>query len=836
MLDPATDKQGEAWCYLAKSTTVIGVPFQPDITQVTYDGALYTRYAELDFFYGPHNTPLLARGKTFTDGWIPIIHYTWKVGSIKYSIEYFAFPLQGESENNTVNFVRYTMCNTGHQPVRGILTTALRFDAKDYRFGPSAVNFSPNWRYEMNNDAVIRNERLVYCYSGGCERETVPGTNYREAFTGSNYYLTPRAECCLEKYNHYLKPGESYTVYLKMPRVPVALKDTSFIAKLKAAKYTVYKNKAMNFWKKLIAGNTEIEVPEKRFQNAYRAGLVYVLLSTRKNKGEKYQTDGLPYPEFFLTSMPEMTMLYLTSGLWKYPMNILIPDAIKQQQPDGLFFDRSVAHGITIPATQGHVLYSIAMTVIFTRNKQFAEKVYPAIKKGVEYLKNSIDTDKYGLLPPCYAYDAEMINGHYTGQNLFALMGLRVCVRVARFLGRTKAADAWTKLADRYEKNILTAIKISAKPDGYIPPGLYSYLTGSKARAGIQEYQTNNDWENMILVYPTEILSPDDPRVAGTLSHIRHEYAEGIMTYRHGMYLHQYITSNMIEQYLAIGNEFTALKDFYHQLLHSGSTLECFENLVKPWSDRMVDPECPPPHAWGSAKQALMVRYFLLMEYGGKCGLEPGKRELWLFTCLSPDWVGRGKTVSIINAPTEFGRISASMSFTGNGAIIKIKKKFHAVPADYRIRIPYFKELISFKTDAKIKRVVGNCILLSPDATYLIIYWRDKPGSQEGTIDNILLEYRSADRFMGVKDGNAVIQKGKPFLTKQEEKDLSQTEPLSFSLVRKTFQYEYKRLADSCVKHGGKLIEVNAPAMLTYDERKQLFKKEFGQGNYKDRN
>ena len=46
MLDPATDDPARPWCFLDKSTTVIGVPFMPDVTQVTFDGALYNLQQE----------------------------------------------------------------------------------------------------------------------------------------------------------------------------------------------------------------------------------------------------------------------------------------------------------------------------------------------------------------------------------------------------------------------------------------------------------------------------------------------------------------------------------------------------------------------------------------------------------------------------------------------------------------------------------------------------------------------------------------------------------------------------------------------------------------------
>ena len=811
MLDPATDTPDGEWCYLAKSTTVIGVPFQPDVTQITFDGAVFTRNAELCFFYGAGDQPLLAREKTFAEGWLPIVRYAWKDGEIAYDIEYFSAPLAGENAENTVNFVQLRMRNAGGQPATGQFTAALRHNGGDYRFG--GTTFSPNWRYEMSGSAVFRDGKLVYTFSPGAIREASPAVAYEKPFAGREQWISERSVCCLARYGKELKSGESFAATFKMPRVPAPETNTEFLDKLNLADYQTSRAGIIAFWKKLFQNTPVIEVPEPRFQNAFRASLTHLVLATRGDGGGKrWQTDGLPYPDFFLTSVPEMTMMYLASGLPEFPTDVLIPGAIAQQQTNGLYFDRAVAHDRVIPATQGHILYSIAQTVLFTQDKAFARSIYPSLQRGVGFIRQSIDTDKYGLLPECYAYDAEMIDGHYTGQNMFALMGLRYAARVARFLGQTGDAAAWTQLAERYEANVLKAIEASAKPDGYVPPGLYSYLTGAKVNPGAAEYQTDNDWENMILAWPTEVLPPSDPRVKGTVARVRGGYAEGIMTYRHGMHLHQYITANQIEQYLAMGDGATALKDFYNQLLHSGSTFEAFENLVAPWTDRMVDPGCPPPHAWGTSKQGLMARNFLLMEFGGKCGLEPGQRQLWLFHCLSPAWVKPGQHVAIRNAPTEFGMISAVMNFTDHGAAVAIQSKFFSPPAAIRLRVPYFKELVSLSTDAKTFSRDGDGILLSPDATSLRVVWNDKPGAFDGTYQDLLLSYRGENAFEGVdKDGRAIIKAGQPFLTDDERQAAPQA--LSFALARQAFQHEYARRAQEAVKSGGHLLHVSAPAM-----------------------
>lgn len=119
-----------------------------------------------------------------------------------------------------------------------------------------------------------------------------------------------------------------------------------------------------------------------------------------------------------------------------------------------------------------------------------------------------------------------------------------------------------------------------------------------------------------------------------------------------------------------MGETQKALIDFYHLLLHCGSTYEGFENLVRPWTDRQVE-FCPPPHAWGAAKIATVIRNILIYEYGGKAGIEEG-RDLYLFPAISPAWAVPGKYVAINNAPSEFGNITAKLEFLRNGAKVTI--------------------------------------------------------------------------------------------------------------------------------------------------------------------
>jgi hypothetical protein len=211
----------------------------------------------------------------------------------------------------------------------------------------------------------------------------------------------------------------------------------------------------------------------------------------------------------------------------------------------------------------------------------------------------------------------------------------------------------------------------------------------------------------------------------------------------------------------------------------------------------------------------------LLMEYNGKGGLEPERRELCLFHALSPAWVKPGQRVAVTNAPTEFGKIDAAMTFDERGATVAIAARFHTPPAAYRIRVPYFKRLTGFESDAAAKRQEGDSIVVSPDTTKLTLRWEDKPDAHRGTWEDLLTEYRKADTFDGVDAaGRPIIGHHEPFLLDDEK--LASPQPLSFDLVRQAFLHEYARRTAKAER----TIPVRAPVMLTTAQRQAEFERQ----------
>jgi len=675
----------------------------------------------------------------------------------------------------------------------------------------------------MHDGCLTRDGKLVYTFSGGAESFALPDVPYDKPYLARDHHITDRTATGFSVYRRTLKPGQTFTATFKMPRIPVDKVEQ--VKAIRAADYQRVRDRTVRYWKKLLGG-FEFKIPEKRVNESYRASLVHLILATRTQGGNRRQGSGLPYDALFLNDYIDMLLAYDTAGLNQF-IEPNVGWLMGKQHKSGMFIDVHNRGNDRIVTSHGQGLFALAYHCVMTRDKAYGRKVYPAIRKGVALIINDHKTNKYGLIRPSIPYDAPMVTGHHTCHNLFALLALRTSIRVARLLGEADDVKTWSRANDSYTASIVKAIDWIYKKEGYIRSGLYDWKAGFvQGRKGWMNQYPNQDWENNLLVYPTELLAPGDPRVVRTLAEIRRrKYREGCMSYRNGMHVHQYVTLNQANQYRAIGDQKHALLDLYHVLLHNGSTHEGFENLVEPWTNRTPSANCPPPHAWAAAKTALFIRNMMVCEYGGRTGIDEKRRDLYLYSLISPAWIKPGKKVIIRGAPTEMGRISSTLSFTAGGAELTVRPEFHHPPRYLVFRIPYSVKFDKFTSDAGRAFEKDGAIFFTPDVTRASIKWRQRPGAHDGNFQDILKSYRSEFHFI-VKDGNYdPARAGKPFLL-GDEKDLP-AEPLSFDLVRRAFSREFSRRFAEYTKKGGKPYPVDPPALMTAAQRRASDVKRF---------
>jgi hypothetical protein len=820
MFDPAIDSPDEPWCYAAHSTTVIGMPFVQEPIQVTYDGAIYTRHAELAFFYGSTLKPLMARSKTFLEGWIPVVVYDWADQGVDYHIEIFSAPLPELAAENLVQFARLTMTNHGDAPVHGVIAAGVRGSAGYYRLGQVRDAITPATRFAIRENHVTRDEKLLYSFSPGAETFSVRDEPYQGEYRAEEHHITDRATTGFSVYRRALEPGESFSAEFKMPRVPMS--DQELIAAVTDADYQVKFDETARYWKDLLGG-VEFDIPEKRVNDSYRAALVHLILATRTQNGRTRQGSGLPYDALFLNDYFDMLLAYDTAGLSEFS-EPNVDWLLSKQHPSGMFIDVHNRGNDEIVTSHGQGLFALAYHFIMTRDKEYGRKVYPAIKKGADFIVNDhLTHNQYGLIRPSIPYDAPMLTGYHTCHNLFALLALRTSIRAARILEEHEDVEAWTTAEATYRESIIRAIDHVYHEEGYVRSGLYDWRAGwVQGREGNVNEFPNQDWENNLLVYPTELLERDDQRVIDTLAEIRaRKYREGVMSYRNGMHVHQYVTLNQAQQYRTIGDQKHALLDLYHVLLHNGSTHEGFENLVVPWSIRTPSANCPPPHAWAAAKTALFIRNMMICEYGGQAGMDEEERDLYLYSLISPSWIEPDKQVAIHNAPTEMGCVSSTLSFTEDGAELTLQDDFHHPPRYVVFRVPYSVEFTSFTSDAEHAFEQNGLLYFTPDVRLVSIKWHRRPEAHIGNYQGILKSYRNEFGFI-VRDGNYDPSRaGSPFLLPNEEN--APPEPLSFELVRKAFLTEYGRRFREYTQQGNEPYLIEPPRLLSESERRAEF-------------
>lgn len=754
MVNPEIDI-AEPFGYLAKPTTCLSVIGAPYGTQVCFDGSLHTSESELCFFYGEPLKPIMVRQKTLLEGWIPVIRYSFRNGDIEYRIEAFAATLSPDPLSPMINFIKVEIENKGTEKFRATFAAATRFSGEDHRFNyRRPYPFSPDWLYEMTESDLIRDGKLILCYPEGGARNAVPETPYESPFKGNKYFVTDRAEVGIVKYTPALEPGKKYSLVFKHPFNAISVSDKDNLDSINKADYEQYRTKTIEAWKGEMKKGAQLFLPEEKVLDAHRANLMYTWMAITLRDGNWIQcVNKFQYQWFWLRDSAYIIHNHDVWGHHELAEKVLeiYP---KYQNEDGLFSSqKGQLDGF------GQALFTLGQHAIFKGDGGYAENIYPHFPPSLKWLKKARASDPFHLMPKTEARDNEMIIGHYTGHNYWALLGLRTAARIALITGREAEAKNFMAEYDELKSAFMKRLKEVSGENGYIPPGL--------------DVEGGQDWGNLIGLYPTEVLDPKDARITATLEKMHKEkFQEGLMTYSGR--LHQYLTVKEAQNHVVRGEQEQALKDLYAILVHMGSCHEMFEWGAVPWGDRDVGGNFSP-HGWGAAMFNLLLRNMLILEQGGNGGLDA--RELHLFSVLSPAWVIPGKEISLKDAPTELGRLSMILKCTEKGADLTIEKKFHTQPEKFVLHIPYFVDLLEFTTDAKNSKKEDSRIILSPDVTSVNLTWKKK-----------------------------------------------EIEPLSFEKAAQDYKAEYARRYKEYIAQGNTPIIVEAPKMLSKEERQIEYK------------
>jgi hypothetical protein len=754
MVSPSIDKPGEPFSYFSKPTDEIGVMDAEAATEVTPEGYLRTGFGELMFFSGPELTPVSVRIRTLEGGHLPIVHYQFERDGIVYRFTMFAATLDGKPEGTLVNLIRVAMKNESREPTRAVFATGVRYDAPnntgaakhgDNRFDRPVTGgfpgdyrqlgeeFSPEWMYSFSQDGFLRDNRLLYLFPTGYASRgyTMHGHyNYPQDVTEPKRLTVDRTvPVGVVTYSRVLQPGEESTLDFKMPVVPT--RDAETIAAIRDFAFGRAQAQISEFWNTILAKGMQVILPETKASDTFYASLIYDLIALDHIPPYYIQTvNKLHYHSFYLRDGADIVHSYDVTGYPVIARQVLEFFALSQK-PDGNFLSQEQQYD-----GWGEAVWGYSQHYRITHDAGFAAWALPQIDRAVGWLKQARAADPLHIMPASDVRDNEFVPGHLTGYNFLALSGLSLAIQMAKDTGHTDLATSWQAEYEDYRAAFFKVLDAQAAAhDGYIPPA----LDGQKG---------GYDWGNLLAVVPEPTLDPHDPRVTATLKATQAKYAEGIMTYADGEFLHHYLTIKNTMTEVIRGDQEQAVKEFYALLMHTSSTHAGFEFAIKPWGDRNFQDNLAP-HGWFAAEYRTLLRTMLVREEGN---------DLHLLSAVSPEWIGKGKTVAVTEAPTYFGSVAYTLDQPGEGeAVLRLNTHFGKAPEHIVLHLPWFVELKTASIDGKSLDASAGQLVVPPDAKEILLHWTvraDAPHlSYQRTVDDYKREY--ARRYRELMHGTA---------------------------------------------------------------------------------
>lgn len=739
MVDPSVDDAPGSFSYFAEPTYQMGLPGEKNATQITPEGHPFTCAAELEFFAGENMELISQRIWTLHEGYLPCVNYQFESNDLLYSIQVFQYWLDEKYDSPPVNFVRGSVTNTGMGSREAIFSIGFEYGSIDHRVLDLRRNrtknriflydfydkFNPFWKYEMTDISANRDNKIIYLWDETpTEKWQRNGQIYQKPFCCFNREIP----VCITSYNSMISPNQTVNYTFKMPAEPIEVSNTPIVGKLIAADIDERLSQFESFWESTIVSDMSIFLPEDKVMETSRASLVNLFMCQDfiSENEIKPVPNRFQYNDIWLRDCAYFCLMY---SVMNYPETTekILRHLLTYQADDGQFSTQTGQLDGT-----GNVLFTFGQHIRMTHDADFAQTLLPSVCKGVEWIKETLDDDPFGIMPATNAWDGERVIGHYTSHNLWSLMGLDGAIIVAREAGENEKAEEFTVFLNQYYDHFIKQLRIaSSRNNGIIPPGM-------DVDGGI-------DCNNLLVVHPGHLLNPFDPLVNNTFTfHRENTMEEGLFLYYNS--LHHYFTERMAHTALIRGEQENVLKDFYGMLLHTGSCHGGFEFCVFPWLGRdycIINPRYPrwhdcnfPPHNAFSAKFNTLLRMMLIREYN---------ETLHLLSVISPEWVKPGDKIELNNAPTWFGTINLNAEAHQGGLRFEYDPCWVKPPNSVILHLPFFTNVSEVEVNGDPVSYEAESVRLPNYRCTVNISWQIDPSvkySYNKTVEDYKDEYQ----------------------------------------------------------------------------------------------
>ncbi|HXD66547.1 MAG TPA: hypothetical protein VNV17_18130 [Solirubrobacteraceae bacterium] len=685
--------------YLAKPTEQLALPGSRASGEITPDGDVYTGWAEYGLAVGNGLQPWAQPTRILPRPYVPLFLSRLTRGGISYTQQVFTIPIDGQpvtylslSAHNdtgrrlTAQAALQVEYSRGREVTgfHGVPTGAYRYERPattpaDGFFFQLGATFDPRWQYSVAGRDVLRDGLLLVRGPRGGRSLSTPDSD------------SPVAAHAKEGYFRSLPAGADIRWTWQIPLEPP--EDTSAVARaVDAVSFSAALARLVDFWRRQERGMTQIDVPETRVDDIYAANAVEILQSRYQTASGWVQgVNRLQYQSYWIRDSSVDTVALDDIGLHADAAQNLafLP---RWQQPDGLYISRAGQQdGI------GQALWELAQHALLTHSAAYARRQLTNVAAAVGWIARVSAVDSLGLLPPSTIQDDELLTGsHITGDNVWAAVGLRSAVDLARLAGESTLADGWHAIDLRFERALDAAIARASARTGHVPPGL--------------DHAGGFDWGNYWVSYPLPILGPRSRPVQATIRWANAHSREGIATYADGALLHDYLGFPIYETELQSGDVPAALNGFYAEVVHTTAPGLGWEDGPTPYGGRKAELNLAP-HGAFAGQVVTMLRNMLVRDDGTAVELLSGD---------SPAWMHPGDSISVRDAPTRFGTISFTLDMprVGSGATLRWSRT-SGFSAPLLWVLPYWIK----RAQLPDGRVVGRSLRLRGASGSVTVVW-----------------------------------------------------------------------------------------------------------------
>ncbi|MFO7905521.1 MAG: hypothetical protein R6U98_22850 [Pirellulaceae bacterium] len=416
-------------------------------------------------------------------------------------------------------------------------------------------------------------------------------------------------------------------------------------------------------WQDALFGQAQLDVPDARMQQLYRAAVRMLVLLT---PGDVFP-GPFTYKRFWVRDAAFLLHALLCAGLHERVRRAL-PQLLSTQRRNGFFHSQAGEWD-----ANGAALWTLHRYCQLTGDSPPPEWRRALTRGGQWIINKRVREPKSaahaGLLPPGFSAEHLGANDWYYWDDFWAVGGLRGAAELLGRLGDHKSSGRFRDEAEDLLAAIERSLEMTAsrRPRVGIPASPYRRMdagaVGSLAGS-----------------YPLRILPPRDPRIADTVAFLREccFVEEGFFQDMIHSGINPYLTLHVAQVLLRDGDP--GWFDLAETVAGLASPTGQWPEAVHPRTGGgcMGDGQ----HMWAAAEWVLAIRNAFVREEDDRIIIGSG---------LPAAWLKSGRKISFGPAPTRWGKITVSLEPVSQGMSVRWHASWRDSPPPIDIRLLGFE-------------------------------------------------------------------------------------------------------------------------------------------------